>query len=205
MWENLVGRGEPFWRHFFPLAQHAFPSALGGTSLSDFHFAINDVRPSLIRVEADEATYNLHVIIRFELEQDLINGQLAVADLPAAWNAKYLEYLGIEPPNDTEGVLQDIHWSAGLIGYFPTYSLGNLYAAQFFSQAEHELGSLDDEFARGEFGRLLNWLRQNIHERGQCYTAEELVRQVTGRPLSPEPLLAYLRSKYATLYGLAAS
>ena len=137
-----MGRSRAFWTHFYPLAQQRFPAALGDVPLDDFHFAINDVRPSLIRIEADEATYNLHILIRFELERAMLDGDLRAADLPAAWNEKYRQYLGITPPDNRSGVLQDVHWSAGLIGYFPTYSLGNLYAAQFFGQAESELGNL---------------------------------------------------------------
>ena len=201
-WENFVGRSEPFWRHFFPLAKQIFPSALSDVPLPDFYFAINDVRPSLIRVEADEATYNLHIIIRFELEQSLINDQLSVDELPGAWRAKYREYLGIEPPDDADGVLQDVHWSAGLFGYFPTYSLGNLYAAQFFLQAERELGKFDDAFAKGDFGDLLGWLRQTIHQRGQRYTAPELAQLVTGEPLSHAAFLSYLHRKFDPLYDI---
>lgn len=203
MWENLVGRSEPFWQHFFAAARAAFPAALDGVSRDAFYFAINDVRPSLIRVEADEATYNLHIIIRFELEQALINDGLAVNDLPDAWNQKYRDYLGIEPPNDADGVLQDVHWSAALIGYFPTYSLGNLYSAQFFARAEKEIGPLHDQFARGEFEPLLEWLREKIHRPGQCYPAGDLVKNVTGAALSHQPLIAYLRDKYTPLYDLA--
>jgi len=202
MWENLVGRSRAFWRHFFPLAQETFPEALADVSLDAFHFAINDVRPSLIRVEADEATYNLHIIVRFELERALLNGDLTVADLPAAWNEKYRRYLDIEPPTDALGVLQDIHWSAALIGYFPTYTLGNLYAAQLFGQADADLGGLHEHFARGEFAPLRDWLRQKIHQQGQCYRAPELAEHVTGHPLTHQPLMAYLRSKLEPLYGL---
>ncbi|HTN75027.1 MAG TPA: carboxypeptidase M32 [Pirellulaceae bacterium] len=202
MWENLVGRSRAFWDCFYPQAKTAFPAALGDVALDDFYFAINDVRPSLIRVEADEATYNLHIIVRFELEQALIRGDLSTADLPGAWNDKYQEYLGITPPSDADGVLQDVHWSAGLVGYFPTYSLGNLYAAQFFATADKELGGLDASFAKGEFGGLLDWLRRNIHQRGQCYTASELVKEVTGQPLSHGPLMQQLHSKYGTLFGV---
>ncbi|MCA9145114.1 MAG: carboxypeptidase M32 [Planctomycetaceae bacterium] len=202
MWENLVGRSIPFWRHFFPLAQQAFPEALRSARLEDFCFAANDVRPSLIRVEADEATYNLHIIIRFELEQALINEGLAVKDLPAAWNQKYRDYLGIEPPSDANGVLQDVHWSAALIGYFPTYALGNLYAAQFFAQAAKDVGPLDEQFERGEFTGLLGWLREKIHQQGQRYTARELVEKVTGKPLSHDALINYLREKYTGYYGI---
>jgi carboxypeptidase Taq len=202
LWENLVGRSRAFWQHFFPAAQRAFPEALGGETLDGFYFAINDVRPSLVRVEADEATYNLHILIRFELEQSLLSGDLPIADLPAAWNEKYVEYLGIRPPNDAEGVLQDIHWSAGLVGYFPTYSLGNLYASQFFAQAEADLGPLAGPFARGQFAPLREWLAAKIHSQGQRYTAAELVRDVTGKPLSYAPLMAHLHNKLAPLYGL---
>jgi carboxypeptidase Taq len=202
LWENLVGRSRAFWKHFFPAAQRAFPAALGDESLDRFYFAINDVRPSLVRVEADEATYNLHILIRFEIEQLLLGGDLPVADLPAVWNEKYAQYLGIEPPNDSDGVLQDIHWSAGLVGYFPTYSLGNLYASQFFAQAEADLGPLDARFERGEFTELRDWLGTKIHAHGQRYSAAELVRNATGKPLSHAPLIAHLRSKLGPLYGL---
>lgn len=202
LWENFVGRSRPFWEHLLPTAQQAFPDSLADVALDDFYFAINDVRPSLIRVEADEATYNLHIIVRFELEQALLNGELAVAELPAAWNEKYQKYLGIDPPSDAQGVLQDVHWSAALIGYFPTYALGNLYAAQLFESAERALGDLAAAFARGDFAPLLEWLRQSIHYRGQCYSAAELVEQVTGRALSHQPLLAHLRAKFRPLYGL---
>jgi carboxypeptidase Taq len=210
MWENFVGRGLAFWRHFFPAVQRAFPSALAGVSLGEFHFAINDVRASLIRVEADEATYNLHILIRFELEQDLIADRLRVADLPAAWNDKYKAYLGIEPPNDADGVLQDIHWSAGLFGYFATYSLGNLYAAQFFAQAAIDLagagaigsGGLAEQLASGEFAPLRAWLVERIHRQGQRYSAAELVERVTGKPLGHGALIAHLRDKLGPLYAV---
>jgi carboxypeptidase Taq len=201
MWENAVGRSRAFWQHFFPAAQQAFPAALGDVTLDEFYFAVNDVRASLIRVEADEATYNLHIIIRFELEQALINDQLPPADLPAAWKEKYRQYLGIEPPSDADGVLQDVHWSAALIGYFPTYTLGNLYAAQFFQQAEAELGDLNEQFARGHFAPLRQWLQNKIHQRGQCYTAGQLVELVTGRPLTHQPLIDYLRGKLTPCYS----
>ena len=202
MWENLVGRSRQFWEFFFPQAQAAFPEALAGVSLDDFHFAINDVRPSLIRVEADEVTYNLHVLVRFELERAVIDGDLRVADLPAAWNEKYGRLLGITPPDNRNGVLQDIHWSAGLIGYFPTYALGNLYASQFFDYADEQLGGLAEQFARGEFAPLREWLQREIHSRGCCFSPAQLVEKITGRPLSPEPLLAHLRDDIAALYGV---
>lgn len=201
LWENLVGRSRAFWEHFYPQAQQVFPAALCDVALGDFHFAINDVRPSLIRVEADEVTYNLHIIIRFELEQALIGGDLTVADLPGAWKEKYQQYLGIEPPNDADGVLQDIHWSAGLFGYFPTYSLGNLYAAQLFAQADADLGGLGQQFARGEFQPLLSWLREKIHHQGQRYTAGQLIERVTGKPLGHADLINYLLVKMEPLYS----
>jgi carboxypeptidase Taq len=202
LWENLVGRSRSFWKHFFPTAQQSFPDALGGESLERFYAAINDVRPSLVRVEADEATYNLHILIRFELEQALLADELRTSDLPGAWNEKYVQYLGIRPPNDADGVLQDIHWSAGLVGYFPTYSLGNLYASQFFAQAETDLGPLAPQFADGEFQPLRNWLREKIHALGQTHTAAELVERATGKPLSHAPLMAHLQAKLAPLFDL---
>ena len=202
MWENLVGRSRAFWQHFYPAAQAKFPAALASAGLDAFYFAINDVRPSLIRVEADEATYNLHILIRFELEQALLSGDLPADDAPAAWREKYRQYLGIVPPSNADGVLQDVHWSAGLVGYFPTYTLGNLYAAQFFAAADRELGGLAAQFARGEFRPLRDWLREKIHRHGQRYTSAQLVKRVTGQELSSAPLLAHLQAKYGELYGL---
>ncbi len=199
MWENLVGRSQSFWEYFYPLAQAAFSDALCDVPLDEFYFAINDVRPSLIRVEADEVTYNLHILIRFELELALINDGLAVASLPAAWNEKYRQYLGLTPPSDADGVLQDIHWSAGLVGYFPTYSLGNLYASQFFAAANQELG--DAAFRQGSFHPLRQWLLDKIHSQGRRFTAAELVERVSGRPLSHEALIQHLRAKFGRLYS----
>jgi carboxypeptidase Taq len=204
MWENFVGRSRPYWEFFFPQAQATFADSLGGARLDDFYFAINDVRPSLIRTESDEVTYNLHILIRFELELALVNDQLRVADLPAAWNAKYREYLGIESPTDSDGVLQDVHWSGGAIGYFPTYSLGNLYAAQLFEAAARDLGDLHAMFRKGEFLPLRDWLRKHIHSQGRRYPAAELARRVTGVPLSHDALLRHLRGKFGPLYGLAS-
>lgn len=200
LWENLVGRSLGFWRHFYPRAQELFP-ALEGVSLKTFHFAINRVAPSLIRTEADEVTYNLHIIFRFELERDLVNGKLEVRELPEAWNAKVRDYLGLIPPDYRQGVMQDVHWSAGYFGYFPTYTLGNLYAAQFFAKAGDELGNLEDMFARGEFGPLLNWLRQQIHSQGSRHHPRDLVRVVTGEDLDSRFFASYLGSKFGALYG----
>ena len=202
LWENLVGRSRAFWTHFYPIAQQRFPAALGGVSLDAFYFAVNDVRPSLIRIEADEATYNLHILIRFELERALLDNEVQAADLPEAWNQRYRQYLGITPPDNRTGVLQDVHWSAGLIGYFPTYSLGNLYAAQFFAQANADLGDLAGSFARGDFRPLRTWLREKVHCHGQRYSAAELVERATGRPLSARPLVEHLTAKMGELYGL---
>jgi carboxypeptidase Taq len=202
LWENLVGRSRAFWSHFFPLAQERFPAALADVPPDEFYFAVNDVRPSLVRVEADEVTYNLHILVRFELERALLDDQLQVADLPGAWNEKYQQYLGITPPDDRSGVLQDVHWSAGLVGYFPTYLLGNLYAAQFFAQAESELGNLAVVFAAGDFRPMFDWLRERIHRHGQKYTAAELVERVTGRPLSARPLVEHLQAKMGSLHEL---
>ena len=189
---------------FSPRPSGCFPAALGDVDLDAFHFALNEVRPSLIRIEADEATYNLHILVRFELEQALLDDQLRPADLPGAWNEKYDKYLGVRPPNNAQGVLQDVHWSAGLVGYFPTYTLGNLYAAQFFDQAEADLGGLAAQFARGEFQPLRRWLAEKIHCHGQRYTAAELVQRVTGRALEPGPLMRHLWGKLGTLYGVTA-
>jgi carboxypeptidase Taq len=202
LWENLIGRSLSFWRHFFPLARRAFPSALDGVGVEDFHFAVNRVGPSLIRVKADEVTYNLHILIRFELEQALLSGDLPAADLPAAWNEAYRRHLGIAPRNDTEGCLQDGHWASGLIGYFPTYTLGNLMAAQLLDRATEDLGDLNDPFSRGDFSPLLDWLRDRVHRHGSRYQAPRLIEQATGTPLDHHSLLRGLQRKYAKLYDL---
>ena len=202
MWENFVGRSEAFWTHFYPKAQTAFPDALSDVSERDFYAAVNAVAPSYIRVEADEATYNLHIMLRFELEQALIDGGLKAEDIPGVWNETFEKYLGITPPDDAQGCLQDIHWSGGGIGYFPTYSLGNLYAAQFFEQARQDVGDLNAQFAEGVFEPLKNWLTEKIYSQGQRYRANELIEVVTGKPLSHEPLMRHLRAKYEPLYGI---
>lgn len=202
LWENMVGRSKSFWKHFFPLAQNSFPKALANVPLDHFFGAVNDVKPSLIRVEADEATYSLHVIIRFELEQALFTGDLQVNDLPAAWNQKYQQALGIHPDSDSNGVLQDVHWSEGLFGYFPTYALGNLYAAQFFDSAAKAIGDLDLQISKGEFVPLLNWLRSNVHQKGKSLSASGILQSATGESLSHQPMMTYLREKYAEIYSL---
>jgi carboxypeptidase Taq len=205
LWENLVGRSPAFWEHFYPRAVERFPEALGGVSLEAFVFAINDVRPSCIRVDADEATYNLHILLRFELEQALLHGDVSAGDVPGAWNERMAQYLGIRPPDDAQGCLQDIHWSGGGIGYFPTYTLGNLYAAQFFEQARMDLGDVEAQIRRGDFAPLRGWLTEKVYRQGRRHDAADLVVKVTGRPLSHRPLLDHLRSKYAALYGIACA
>jgi len=200
MWENFVGRGEPFWEFLFDDARSAFPTALGGESRERFVAAINDVRPSMIRVEADEVTYNLHIMMRFELERALIAGTLEPADVATAWNETFTRDFGITPANDSEGCLQDIHWSAGLLGYFPTYALGNMYAAQFFDAAESAVGPLDSQFAAGDFRPLKEWLNREIHQRGRQFRANVLVKVVTGNELSHEPLVKHLSERFRKIY-----
>jgi carboxypeptidase Taq len=202
LWENQVGRGWGFWEHFFPRARQVFLDALCDVSLKEWMFAINDVRPSFIRVEADEATYNLHIVLRFELEQALVAGQLEAADVPAAWNEKFQKMLGLTPPDDARGCLQDIHWSFGGLGYFPTYTLGNLYAAQFMEAARRDVPNLDRDFHHGEFAGLKTWLNEKIHRHGQRYRAGTLCERVTGKPLGHGALMKYLREKYGPLYGI---
>ncbi|HLJ11701.1 MAG TPA: carboxypeptidase M32 [Planctomycetaceae bacterium] len=202
MWENFVGRSRSFWDHFYPQAQQTFPEALSATASGDFYWAVNDVQPSFIRVEADEATYNLHILLRFDLERPLIAGDLQPADVPAAWNETFTKYFGMTPPDDARGCLQDIHWSSGGIGYFPTYALGNMYAAQFFVAASRDLGDLPAAFARGEFAPLKTWLTEKIHRRGKQYRAQKLVQIVTGQSLSPDSLVRHLHQKFDELYGL---
>ncbi len=202
LWENHVGRSLEFWRWCFPKAREHFPEALADVSLEEFHRAVNHVEPSLIRVEADEVTYNLHILIRFELEQELLTGQLAVADLPEAWNARYEHYLGVQVPDVARGVMQDVHWSAGLVGYFPTYSLGNLYAAQLMEAAARDVGPLEEQWSRGEFAPLLGWMRQHVHRHGRRYDPAELIRRATGSLPRAEPLLKYLHGRFGAIYQL---
>jgi carboxypeptidase Taq len=196
LWENLVGRSEGFWLHFYPLLQGAFKEVLTGLSRETFRREMNVIRPGLIRVEADEVTYNLHVIIRFEIERALLSGDLKANDLPAAWAELYQKYLGLTPDSNRTGCLQDIHWSEGLIGYFPTYTLGNVYAAQLFATADDEIGPLEEQFASGEFASLREWLREKIHRHGKRYPAAQLVERTTGKPLDPSALIANLSRRY---------
>lgn len=200
LWENQVGRGRPFWEHFFPRARQAFPGVLDDVALDDWLFALNAVERSFIRVEADEATYNLHIILRFELEQALVSGDLKPRDAAGAWSEKFRQFFDLTPPTDALGCLQDIHWSMGGLGYFPTYTLGNLFAAQFMAAARRDLPGLDDDFRRGQFDRLKSWLNASIHRQGQRHRAGELCRLVAGEPLSHRPLIDYLRGKAAEYY-----
>lgn len=202
MWENLVGRSRAFWQWALPVAKKRFGAKLAKVNVDQMYAAANVVQPSFIRVEADEATYNLHIMIRFAIERALISEDLSVSDLPGTWNAMYKEYLGLKVPSDTLGCLQDVHWSFGLIGYFPTYTLGNLYAAQFWVQISRDIPDLDKRMAKGDFAPLLAWLRKNIHQHGRRYRAAELCQRVTGRPLSADPLMAYLEGKLRPIYGL---
>ncbi len=198
LWENQVGRSAGFWRFLLPAAREKFPG-LRATSLESIIVAVNDARPSLIRTEADEITYNLHIIMRFELERALLRGDLGVNELPQAWRESMQRYLGIVPDNDRDGVLQDVHWAGGALGYFPTYALGNLFAAQLLGAAEAALGALDPLLASGNFPALLGWLKDHVHRFGQTYRSSDLVAIATGAPPSPEPLLRYLEHKVAFL------
>lgn len=199
LWENFVGRSLSFWKHFYPQLQELFTS-LQNITLGAFYAAVNSVSPSLIRTEADEVTYNLHILVRFELELALLRGELKVQDLPEAWNAKMQAYLGLTPPDYCSGVMQDIHWAIGAIGYFPTYTLGNLYAAQLFARARTDIGNLEEQFSSGEFSCLLNWLRENVHCQGSRYRPKDLIKKITAEDLSASYLLEYLNSKYGDIY-----
>jgi len=202
MWENLVGRNLATWRHFYPRLQEAFP-ALGSVPLETFHRALNKVERTLRRVDADEVTYCLHIILRFELERDLLSGAVTPRDLPEAFDAKMREYLDLQPPTPVDGVLQDVHWSEILFGYFPTYALGNVVSVQLWQRAEADLGDLDAQFESGEFAPLREWLREHVHRWGRVFEPTELLERAAGGPLDPEPYLAYLRRKLESLYGAA--
>jgi len=202
MWENLVGRSRAFWRFFYPKLQDTFPTQLVNVSMENFYKAINKVEPSFVRVEADEATYNLHVMLRLELEIALMEGAIKVADLPETWNAKMREYLGITPRNDAEGVLQDVHWSGGMIGYFPTYALGNLISVQLWDVINKDIPDLEAQIEQGQFGTLLGWLREKVHRHGSKFDPQELVQKITGSKIDPQPYVKYLRTKFTDIYGL---
>ena len=202
LWENLVGRSRPFWRMFYPRAQEAFPEQLGDVDVDRFVAGITRVRPAFIRIRADEVTYGLHVILRFELEQELVNGRLDLDDLPAAWNAKMAEYLGVEVPDDARGVLQDTHWASGLIGYFPTYLLGTVMSVQIWEKVVEDVPDLDDQIERGEFAALREWLGEHVHRHGRKFAPRETLRRAVGTTIDARPYLAYLRAKYGA--GVAA-
>ncbi len=201
MWENLVGRSLPFWKHFYPRLQAVFPTQLGNVDLMKFYKGINRVQPSMIRVEADEATYNMHIMLRLEIEIALLENTLQVKDLPEAWNSRMQDYLGVTPRNDSEGVLQDVHWSSGLIGYFSTYALGNLISVQLWERIQADIPDLTVQIERGEFSALLAWLREKVHRFGAKFEPQELVERVTGSKIDPEPYLRYLCNKYGEIYG----
>jgi carboxypeptidase Taq len=205
MWENFVGRGREF-SHLLAqrLVAHS-GGALASLSGPELFKAVNAVQPSLIRIEADETTYGLHVILRFELEQDLIDGRIALEDLPEVWNVRMREYLGVEVPSNADGVLQDVHWSEGLIGYFPTYALGNLIAGHIWEKAHTDLPDLDGQLAAGEFAELRGWLRENVHRHGPKFSSTELLERVVGAPISVGPFVSYLKTKLSEVYGLALS
>jgi carboxypeptidase Taq len=202
LWENLVGRSLPFWRFFYPRAQEAFPNQLRSVDPGDFFAAINRVRPSLIRIKADEVTYGMHVILRFELEQDIVNGRIELRDLPQTWNERMRDYLGIDVPDDAHGVLQDTHWASGLIGYFPTYLLGTVMSVQIWEQMNTDVPDLEDRIERGEFSPLREWLGEHVHSLGRKFPPQETLRHATGSTIDSKPYLGYLREKYGA--GVAA-
>ena len=202
LWENNVGRSLRFWSHYYPALQEYFPEQFGTVSLDRFYKGINKVQPSLIRTESDEITYHFHVYVRYELEKRLIEGSLATRDIPAFWNAQYRELLGVEVPDDKQGCLQDVHWSHGSFGYFPTYSLGSFYAAQFFAKARSAMPDLEDSMAKGQTTGLLQWLRTNVHQRGRWLNSEELCQEITGQPLDIKYFMDYLLEKYVPIYNL---
>ena len=202
LWENCVGRGLGFWKYFYPKLQQYFPGELNNVPLNAFYKGMNKVEPSLVRTEADEVTYHFHVMIRYEIEKKLIEGSITADGLNDIWNDHYKQYLGVSSPDDKRGVLQDVHWCHGSFGYFPTYSLGSFYAAQFFEQAVKEMPGLSGEIEKGEFGNLLHWLRKKVHVHGRRYTSEELCTLITGRGLDFTSFMNYIKAKYAVVYGI---
>ena len=202
LWENMVGRSLPFWKHWYPKLKRTFGEPFTDTPLAEFYRSINAVRPTLVRIDADEVTYNLHIIIRYELEKALIEGTIEVRDLPALWNDRYREYLGISAREASKGVLQDIHWSMGAFGYFPTYALGNLYSAQFWNAAKNDIPDLEKRIAKGDLKTLREWLQKSIHRHGKYFSAEDLCLNVTGERLNPMHFERYLKEKYCSLYKL---
>lgn len=203
LWENLVGRSRPFWEFFATRLRDVFPEVLDGAGVDAIYRAVNRVRPSLIRVEADEVTYNLHIMLRFRIENELLEGKIEVRDVPEAWNAEMKDLLGITPPDVAQGALQDIHWSHGSIGYFPTYSLGTFFSVQLFDRARTDIPDMDARFSRGDFGALLAWLREHVHRHGRKFTLEELAMRITGEPLQTRSYINYLRDKFGEIYALS--
>lgn len=202
LWENLVCRSRPFWSFFFPRIQEVFPEQLAGVTDEMYWRYVNRVQPDFIRVEADEVTYGMHIILRYELEQDIIAGRLELPDLPAAWNEKMKEYLGLDVPDDARGVLQDVHWSGGSFGYFPTYLLGTIASVQIWERVRSELPDLDSQMEAGEFGALREWLGEHMYRWGRRFTPDEMLERIVGGPLDVEPYLAYLSSKVEAIYGV---
>jgi len=203
IWENFIGRSLPFWQHFYPRVQDTFPDHFGGVDLEHFHRAVNKVQRSLIRTEADEFTYNLHVILRYELEREILEGSLTLVDLPEAWKARVKSYLDLDVPSDSQGVLQDVHWAEGAFGYFPTYSFGNIIAGQIWEVLRRSLVDLDDQIARGDFSQLREWLREHVHRHGRKFTSAEMIQRLVGGPIDVDPYIRYLRAKAEELYGLS--
>lgn len=201
-YEMRIGRSLAFWKHYYPLLQDHFHSNLKNISLNDFYSALNQVKPSLIRIEADEITYHMHIIIRYEIEQALMSGEIQIQELPELWNAKYTDYLEVTPSNDSDGILQDVHWSLGLFGYFPTYTLGSMYACQLYETAAADLPDLETQIQKGEFSTIREWLRTNIHQLGRARRSDELIKEITGKPVTAKPLIDYLNSKYTAIYNV---
>jgi carboxypeptidase Taq len=202
LWENLVGRSMPFWEWYYPKLQTRFPEQTAGVSMEDFYKAINKVEPSFIRVEADEATYNLHIMLRLEIEIGLLEGAIKVSELPQVWNNRFEEYLGIRPENDADGVLQDVHWSFGLFGYFSTYALGNLVSAQLWDKINEDIPNLDDLTRQGDFEKLLTWLNDKVHAHGSKYFPQDLVQRITGEKINGDAYIRYLNDKFSGIYGV---
>lgn len=202
LWENMIGRSKEFWQYFYPKLRAVFPTPFRAITLEDFYATVNVVKPSLIRTAADEVTYNIHIILRFEIEKGLMEGTLKVSDLPEVWNERMQKYLGVRVPDDAHGVLQDVHWSFGSIGYFPCYALGNIFAAQLYHQAQEDLPNFADDFRHGKFDRMLAWQRKHIHRHGRRYRATEIIRNVTGEKISVKYFINYLKKKYSALYKL---
>lgn len=201
-YENILGRSRPFWRHWYPRLQTALP-ALQAVEFETFYRGLNKSQPSLIRVEADEVTYGLHIMLRFELENELINGRVRVADLPREWNDRMEAYLGVRPPSDAKGVLQDIHWAVGLYGYFPDYLLGTIFSVQLWEQMKQDMPDVEAQIERGEYAAILAWQCEHIHQHGMKFTLPELSQRVTGGPLRWQPYMKYLQTKYGAIYGLS--